>query len=70
MRLSTFCSLRRDQEQYEKFMYYSQIEVGNITSKYSSRQKSWPVIHKFNEKSYKQCQICLLLASWLLCIEA
>ncbi len=29
---------------------------------YSPRQKSWPVIHKFNEKSYKQCQKCLLLA--------
>ncbi len=28
----------------------------------SPRQKSWPVIHKFNEKSYKQYQKCLLLA--------
>jgi hypothetical protein len=28
---------------------------------YSPRQKSWPVTHKFNEKSYKQCQKCLLL---------
>ncbi len=28
---------------------------------YSARQKSWPVIHKLNEKSYEQCQKCLLL---------
>jgi hypothetical protein len=31
------------------------------TCMYSPRQKSWPVVHKFNEKSYKQCQKCLLL---------
>ncbi len=28
---------------------------------YSPRQKSWPVIHKFNEKSYKHWQKCLVL---------
>jgi hypothetical protein len=30
---------------------------------YSARQKSWPVTHKFNKKSFEQCQSCLLLVS-------
>ncbi len=28
---------------------------------YCARQKSWPVIHNLNEKSYKQVKKCLLL---------
>ncbi len=32
---------------------------------YSACQKSWPVTHKFNEKSYKQCQSCLLLGFYI-----
>ena len=46
---------------YHAFIYFMLPPSWYGTYIYSPRQKSWPVIHKFNEKSYKQWQKCLVL---------